>query len=137
MKIILTIALGIVFGSILISSEVFHWYRIQEMFHFDSFHMYGVLGSAIATATVSLLLIKRFKVKSISGKQIDPQPKEKQPIGNIAGGLIFGMGWGLTGACTGPILILVGLKWEIGVILLIGALLGTLLFATVKSKLPR
>ena len=137
MRIAVTVILGFVFGSVLISTEVFHWYRIQEMFHFDSFHMYGVLGSAIGTAALSIWLIKRFKVKSLSGKVIRIEQKKAQPFGNVVGGLLFGIGWGLTGACTAPVLILAGLKWEIGVVLLLGVLLGTLLFASVKSKLPK
>ena len=137
MRILITVVLGFVFGSVLIATEVFHWYRIQEMFHFDSFHMYGVLGSAIGTAAVSVWLIKRFKVKSISGNTIEIKPKKVQPVGNVVGGLLFGIGWGLSGACTAPVLILAGLKWEIGVVLLLGVLLGTILFAGVKSKLPK
>jgi uncharacterized membrane protein YedE/YeeE len=136
MKFLITLSLGFLFGAVLISSQVFHWYRIQEMFHFDSFHMFGVLGSAIATAAISIGLIKRYKLKSIAGNSIKPQAKKRKPFGNILGGLLFGIGWGLTGACTAPIIILLGLKWKIGLLLIAGALCGTLIFAIIKPKLP-
>lgn len=136
MKTLLAISLGFVFGSVLIFSEAFHWYRIQEMFHFESFHMYGLLGSAIVTGTFSMYLFKRFRVKSVSGNKLIIKKKSRKPVGNIVGGVLFGVGWGLTGACTAPLLILVGLNWQIGAIGLFGALLGTLIFASLKSKLP-
>jgi len=137
MKIVLTVILGFVFGAILIQSEVFHWYRIQEMFHFDSFHMYGLLGSAILTGGISVWAIKKVKPKSIYGKVIELKQKERKPTGNIVGGTMFGIGWGLTGACTAPLFILAGWKWEVGVVGVIGALLGTIIFASIKTKLPR
>ena len=137
MRLLLTVGLGFLFGSILIASEAFHWYRIQEMFHFDSFHMFGVLFSAIATAAISLGLIKRFKVRTVHGNKIKVTPKQPKRFGNFIGGLFFGMGWALTGACTAPVLILVGLKWEIGLITLAGVLIGSLFFASINSKLPR
>lgn len=137
MKTLLTIGLGAMFSYVLIASGAFHWYRIQEMFHFDSFHMYGLLSSAILTAGISVWFIKRVGLKSLSGKLIQPEQKERQPVGNIAGGFIFGIGWGLTGACTAPLFILAGLQWQIGLLILAGALVGTLAFGCVKSKLPK
>ena len=137
MKIVLTISLGALFSYVLIASGAFHWYRIQEMFHFDSFHMYGLLSSAILTASISVWIIKRVGLKSISGKLIQPERKERQPVGNIAGGFIFGIGWGLTGACTAPLFILIGLQWQIGLLIFAGAIVGTLAFGLLKSRLPK
>lgn len=137
MKILLSIALGAIFGTVLIASQAFHWYRIQEMFHFQSFHMYGVLGSAIATGALSVWILKKRKVLSIHGKSIQPVKKKILPFGNVLGGTLFGIGWGITGACTAPVFILVGWKWEIGIACILGVLAGTLLFAAIKSKLPK
>lgn len=137
MKFILTVVLGFVFGAILIKAEAFHWYRIQEMFHFDSFHMYGLLGSAILTGALSILAIRKINLKSIDGKEIKLTQKRMNKTGNIIGGLLFGVGWGLTGACTAPLILLSGWKWEIGLIGVFGAFLGTILFACIKSKLPK
>ncbi|MFT6244689.1 MAG: putative membrane protein YedE/YeeE [Salibacteraceae bacterium] len=137
MKALTSLLLGFTFGAILIFSEAFHWYRIQEMFHFESFHMYGLLGSAILTGVISVLILKRFKVKSVYGTELKLVEKEPRRIGNVIGGLIFGMGWSLTGACTAPLIILAGWKWEIGLIGLGGALLGTLAFGLVKNKIPK
>lgn len=137
MKTLVYIILGAYFGTILISSQAFHWNRIHEMFHFESFHMFGLLGSAIATGALGIWIIKRFKLKSISGIPISPKRKRFEPAGNIVGGTLFGLGWGVTGACTAPLFILAGFQWQIGVICLIGALLGTLIFGLVKNKLPK
>jgi uncharacterized membrane protein YedE/YeeE len=93
---------GILFGIILIKSEVISWFRIQEMFHFRSFHMYGTMISAIITGMISIQIIKKLKLKDIEGTRIHIEPK-KFSWGNIIGGLIFGLGWALTGACPGPL----------------------------------
>lgn len=137
MKIITSLFLGAAFGSILIFSEAFHWNRIQEMFRFESFHMFGLLFSAFATGFVSLYIIRKRKIKTISGNEIHLKKKELQLKGNIFGGLLFGAGWAITGACTAPIFILIGFKWQIGVIVLIGAILGVLLFAITKQRSTR
>lgn len=137
MKTLVTILLGAVFGYLLIASEAFHWYRIQEMFHFRSFHMFGLLGSAIATAAIGVWSLKLWKAKSISGKPIEIVRKKVRPFGNIIGGLFFGTSWALTGACTAPLFILIGLHWEIGLSVAFGALAGTILYALLKSYLPR
>ena len=136
MKIIVSILLGALFGAVLIFSEAFHWYRIQEMFHFKSFHMFGLLGTAILTGFVSVQLIKRYRLKSIYGNEIAVKPKPRQRFGNLIGGLFFGAGWALTGACTAPLLILVGYAWQVGAIAIGGALIGVLLFGLLKEKLP-
>jgi uncharacterized membrane protein YedE/YeeE len=136
MKIILTIVLGFLFGNILIAAQAFSWYRIQEMFHFDSFHMYGLLFSAIGTGALSLFILKKFKIRSIQGNELDVKPKPTQFSANIIGGLIFGLGWSISGACSAPLYILVGMHWVIGLVLLSGALVGTFLYGIFKPKLP-
>ncbi len=137
MKIILTIIIGYLFGWILIGTEAFSWYRIQEMFHFQSFHMYGVLSSAIATGVLSLFLIKKFKIKSLDGNSIVLKPKPIQLKSNIIGGLIFGLGWGLSGACSAPVFILAGKEWQVGGVLLLGSLIGVMIYGIFESKLSR
>lgn len=137
MKSVLSIALGMLFAAVLISSQAFHWYRIQEMFHFDSFHMFGLLGSAIFTGAISIWLIKKWKISNYLGEQIQTKKKPIRPFGNSIGGLFFGLGWGITGACTAPGFILVGWHWQIGLILILGVLTGTILYAALKNKLPK
>ncbi|MEY4603931.1 MAG: hypothetical protein RIT43_1223 [Bacteroidota bacterium] len=136
MKIVLTIILGFLFGNVLIASQAYSWFRIQEMFHFDSFHMYGLLFSAIGTAGLSLYFLKKLKVRSIYGNQLDVKPKPTQIAANVIGGLLFGLGWSISGACSAPLYILIGMHWQIGLILLVGALVGTFLYGAFKSKLP-
>jgi uncharacterized membrane protein YedE/YeeE len=136
MRIILSLLLGALFGSVLIFSEAFHWQRIQEMFHFESFHMYGLLFSAIGTGLISLIILKKFRARTVYGNELKLTPKPKQRFGNVLGGLIFGSGWAITGTCTAPVFILIGFKWQIGLIVLAGALLGVLLFGLLKSRLP-
>lgn len=137
MKAILSsMLLGAIFGTILIYADVFNWYRIQEMFHFDSFHMYGVIGSSIGVAGISVWFLKKNRILSHDKNEIKTSRKQIRPFGNTLGGLIFGAGWALTGACTAPIFILVGFKWEIGLIALAGALIGTMIYGIVNTKLP-
>jgi uncharacterized membrane protein YedE/YeeE len=135
-NIVTSIAVGIYFGVILTESQAVSWYRIQEMFYFKSFHMFGLLGSAIATGAISLWIIKRFNIKSIHHNPIEVKDKPLEWKANFGGGILFGLGWGLTGACSAPLFISIGLDWKIGLILLLGALLGTYLFALVKDKIP-
>ena len=137
MKLVINLLLGFCFGSVLIATQAYSWFRIQEMFHFDSFHMYGVLFSAIGTASLSLLIIKKFKIKTISGKEFILTPKKLEWKANIIGGLIFGIGWGLTGACSAPLYILVGMHYKIGISLFLGAMTGVLLYGLVDKKLPK
>lgn len=129
MKFALNLLLGFAFGAVLIGSGAFSWTAIYEMFHFASFHMYGLLFSAILTAALGVFLIRRFQVKSVSGKAIVLQAKAFRPANNLFGGLLFGLGWGISGACSAPIYILVGVKWTVGFVLLGGAIFGTVLYA--------
>lgn len=134
MKLIITIILGFAFGNILLYTEAFSWFRIQEMFHFDSFHMFGVLFSAIGTAALSLIIIKKFKIKSVYGNLIEVQPKKIDWKANIIGGILFGIGWGLTGACSAPLYILIGLHYKIGISLFLGAIIGVVLFGIFDGR---
>jgi uncharacterized membrane protein YedE/YeeE len=127
--------LGILFGIILIKAEVVSWLRIQEMFRLQSFHMFGVIGSAIATGMLSIFLIKKFKIKTIDGDPIVIEPKKFQK-GNIYGGLLFGFGWAMTGACPGPLFALVGNGAFVVIVTLISAILGTKVYGMVRNKLP-
>jgi len=134
--IIITILCGSAFGWTLIESQAISWYRIREMFLFQSFHMYGLLGSAVLTGIISVQVIRRFRVKSIQGNPVVLKPKPLTWKANVLGGLLFGFGWGLTGACSAPLYVFLGFRWEIGLILFIGALAGTFLYGALKSKIP-
>ncbi len=136
-RFILTLVLGFAFGWVLIASQAISWFRIQEMFHFDSFHMFGLLFSAIGTAAIGLAVIKKFKVKSVRGNEIVVTPKPVEWKANALGGLFFGMGWGLSGACSAPLYILIGIHWKIGLALFVGAMAGVYLYAFTEKKLPR
>ena len=131
------LGLGGLFGIILTKSEVISWYRIQEMFRFESFHMYGIIGSAVLVAAVSMALIRSRDVSSLRGERIHVTPKEMGSGKRYGiGGTLFGMGWGLTGACPGPIVALVGNGIWGALIVLAGALLGTWAYAQMRSTLP-
>jgi uncharacterized membrane protein YedE/YeeE len=136
MKFIKFLLVGIVFGIVLTKSEAVSWYRIYEMFHFQSFHMFGIIGVAVVTGVIGIQLIRRRNIKDITGQPIVIADKEKGFTGYIVGGALFGLGWGLVGTCPGPIFILIGAGfWGVGVILL-GALAGTYLYGLLKNKLP-
>lgn len=126
---------GFIFGIILIKAEVVSWFRIQEMFHFQSFHMYGVIMSAIAVGMLSIFIIKKLKIKTINGEPIviEPKPSDK---GNSIGGLIFGFGWALTGACPGPIYALFGSGVLVMIVTLLSAIMGTYVYGVLSKKLP-
>ena len=128
MKNFITITIGFGFGTILLSTQAVSWFRIQQMFQFKSFHMYGVLISAITVASFCILLIKKLNIKSIYGNPIILNKKKLDWKANIIGGLLFGIGWGLTGACSAPIYILVGHHFEIGLPTLFGAITGVYIF---------
>lgn len=135
-KRIVFLIIGTVFGTILTKGEVISWYRIQEMFHFQSFHMYGTIGGAVVVGALSVQLIRRFSIKTIHGESINLNAKPPQYKAHILGGILFGMGWALTGACPAPIYSLVGSGYLPMITVLITAVLGTLLYGAVKDKLP-
>jgi len=136
MKYLKYFLIGIFFGIVLVKSEVIYWFRIQEMFRFDSFHMYGVMATAIAVGASTVLLIRKFNLKSIDGSKINLTPKPFNKKGNILGGLIFGFGWALTGACPGPLYALIGSGFTVITISLISAVLGAFFYEMIKSRLP-
>ena len=126
---------GILFGILLVKSEVISWFRIQEMFRLQSFHMYGVIGSAVVVGMVSVWLIKKFNIKTIYGEPIRFAPK-KFNKGNIYGGLLFGFGWALTGACPGPLYAQIGTGSTVIVVTLLSAIAGTWVYGRFREKLP-
>lgn len=136
MNLIKYLLVGFVFGVVLTKSEAVSWYRIYEMFQFESFHMYGIIMTAIATGLVGTQLIKRNKLKDIKGLPIEILDKEKGTFRYWIGGLFFGLGWAMVGACPGPIFILLGSGFLSVGFILIGALLGTFLYGVIKDKLP-
>ena len=136
MKYLKFLLIGILFGIVLVKSEVISWFRIQEMFRFQAFHMYGIIGTAVVIGAISVLLIKKFNIKAIDGSEIKLSEKPFNKIGNISGGIIFGLGWALTGACPGPLYALVGSGFGVILAALISAALGVLCYGLVKDRLP-
>lgn len=126
---------GILFGIILVKSQVISWFRIQEMFRLQSFHMYGVIGSAVVVGMISVFLIKKLRIKTIDGEPIVLSPK-KFNKGQIFGGLIFGLGWAMTGACPGPLFAQIGTGATVIVVTLLSAIAGTWVYGRIREKLP-
>ena len=136
MKFIKYLIIGIVFGIVLTKSEAVSWYRIYEMFQFQSFHMFGIIMTAIFVGVIGIQIYKRNNVKGFDGTPISVPDKENGFTNYIIGGTIFGLGWGMIGTCPGPIFILIGAGfYGIGIVL-IGALIGTFLYGILKDKLP-
>jgi uncharacterized membrane protein YedE/YeeE len=127
--------LGAIFGIILTKAEVISWFRIQEMFRLQSFHMYGVIGSAVVTGMISIFLIKRFDIRTIYGEKIKLEDK-KFSKGQIYGGLIFGFGWAMTGACPGPMFAQVGMGATVVIITVLSAIAGTWVYGKFRDRLP-
>jgi uncharacterized membrane protein YedE/YeeE len=136
MKAIKYIVVGFIFGIVLTKSEAVSWYRIYEMFQFQSFHMYGIIMVAIGTGIVGLQIIKRKQLNDIKGNPIVISDKEKGSLRYWIGGLLFGLGWALVGSCPGPIFILIGSGFLSMILVLIGALIGTFIYGLLKDKLP-
>lgn len=129
------LVMGILFGILFIKAEVISWFRIQEMFRLQSFHMFGIIGSAIVVAMISIFLIKKFNVKTVYGEEIIFHKKEFNK-GQIYGGLIFGFGWAITGACPGPLFAQIGTGATVIVVTLLSALAGTWVYGYFRDKLP-
>ncbi|MFB9056733.1 DUF6691 family protein [Mariniflexile ostreae] len=127
---------GVVFGIVLVKSEAVSWYRIYEMFRFESFHMYGIIGSAVITGMLLVFISKKFKFKNIEGRYMSVPPKDKGWVRYIVGGTLFGLGWALSGACPGPMYILVGTGAFSILIVIAAALLGTYVYGLIRDKLP-
>ncbi|GEM55453.1 transporter [Flavobacterium branchiophilum] len=136
MKYIKFLLVGFVFGIVLTKSEAVSWYRIYEMFQFQSFHMFGIIGVAVFTGIIGVQWIKKSGVKAIDGEAISIPNKEKGLYRYWIGGGIFGLGWALVGSCPGPIFILLGAGFKAVGFVLLGALLGTFLYGIIKDKLP-
>ncbi|MCF8715656.1 YeeE/YedE family protein [Joostella atrarenae] len=136
MKYLKFIVTGIFFGIVLVKSEAVSWYRIFEMFRFESFHMYGIIGSAVVTGIILIQIIKRKKIRSIEGNPIIIPNKDKSITRYLIGGSLFGLGWALAGACPGPMYILLGTGVFSMIIVIIAAVLGTFVYGMVKDKLP-
>ena len=136
MKLIKFFIVGVVFGIVLTKAEAVSWYRIYEMFMFQSFHMYGIIGTALFTGIVGLQIIKKYKVKDYNGLPINIIEKERGFWRYIIGGSLFGLGWALVGCCPGPIFILLGAGFFPVVLVLLGALLGTFVYGLFKDILP-
>lgn len=136
MKIVKYLLVGIFFGIVLVKSEAVSWYRIFEMFKFQSFHMYGIIGSAVFLGALLLWILKKSGAKNIEGNRIYLPPKDKGVIRYLIGGSIFGFGWALAGACPGPMYILVGTGVFSMLIVIAAAVLGTFVYGVLKQKLP-
>lgn len=136
MKFLKFLLVGIVLGIILVKSEAVSWYRIYEMFRFESFHMYGIIGSAVVTGVILLLITKKLKLKNIEGDVISVPDKEMSYTRYILGGTLFGLGWALSGACPGPMYILVGTGVFTMLIVVLAAVFGTYIYGVLKDKLP-
>lgn len=126
---------GILFGILFVKSEVISWFRIQEMFRFQSFHMYGIIGSAIMVGMLSIYLIKKFNIKTIYGEPIVIADKPFNK-GQIYGGLLFGLGWGITGACPGPLFAQIGIGATVIIVTLLSAIAGTWVYGRFREQLP-
>lgn len=136
MKLFRFFLVGIVFGIVMAKSEAMSWYRIQEMFRFHSFHMFGIIGTAVTLGVLGVALIRKFNVRDYSGRSISFIPKERSMIRYLAGGTIFGLGWDLSGACPGPIVVKIGYGCTTMLVVFVFALLGTFLYGIVRNKLP-
>lgn len=136
MKLIKFLIAGIVFGIVMAKSEAFSWFRIQEMFRFQSFHMYGIIGVAVVLGVIGVALIKKYQIRDSAGNPIQFYPKDKSIWRYLLGGTIFGLGWALSGACPGPMVVNIGYGYLTMIIVFFFAIIGTYLYGIVKDKLP-
>ncbi|MGD1959501.1 MAG: YeeE/YedE family protein [Fulvivirga sp.] len=136
MKFVKFLFVGVVFGITLTKAEIISWYRIYEMFRFQSFHTYGVIGSAVVLGVIVIWFAKKTSLKGMNGDFISMPAKEKGWVRYLVGGTLFGLGWALTGACPGPIYILIGNGFTIFLVVLLSAVIGTFTYGLVRDKLP-
>jgi uncharacterized membrane protein YedE/YeeE len=136
MKLIKYLLVGILFGIVMTKSEAVSWFRIQEMFYFDSFHMYGIIGTAVVLGMLITWLIKKTQLANVSGDKITINPKNFSIPRYLFGGIIFGLGWAMTGACPGPMFTLVGHGFLSMVFVIISAIAGTYLYGLLRDRLP-
>ncbi len=137
MKFIKFLLVGIIFGITLTKAEVISWFRIYEMFRFQSFHMYGVIGSAVIIGIILIQIVKRTRMKNLDGEEITIEEKPKTYYNYIIGGTIFGLGWALTGACPGPLYALLGNGFSVIIVSILSAVLGTYVYGLLKPRLPQ
>lgn len=136
MRYLVYLLIGTFFGFIMTKSEAVSWFRIQEMFRFESFHMYGIIGTAVVTGIIVVALAKRFKWKAFDGQELKLNPKQMSVPRYLFGGIVFGLGWALTGACPGPMFTILGHGvWLIGLVIL-SATFGTYAYGALRDKLP-
>lgn len=136
MKTIIYLLIGTFFGILMYKSEAASWFRIFEMFEFGAFHMYGIIGSALVLGVIGVQIIKKFNLKALGGQEMRLKPKDKSVARYAIGGVLFGLGWALAGACPGPMYVLTGAGYISIMIVILGALLGTFVYGLIKHKLP-
>lgn len=127
--------MGMLFGIVFVKAEIVSWFRIQEMFRFESFHMYGVIGTAVIVGAISVFIIKKYKIKTLDGEEVVLTPKTYNK-GVIIGGLIFGLGWAITGACPGPLFAQIGSGYTVIIVTFLSAVAGTWVYGYFQDKLP-
>jgi uncharacterized membrane protein YedE/YeeE len=136
MKNLIYLLFGILFGVVMTKGEIISWYRIHEMFRFESIHMYGVIGVAVIVGAIGYFIIKKMGNKALTGEEINLRIIPLNMKRHIIAGSIFGLGWALVGSCPGPMFILVGNGYMYFLWVILGATLGTLLYGLVKARLP-
>ncbi len=136
MKLLKFLVLGTLFGIVMAKSEALSWYRIQEMFRFQAFHMYGIIGTAVTLGVIGVFIIKKYNLRDINGNPIVFYPKEKSIWRYLIGGIIFGMGWALSGACPGPMVVNIGYGFVSMIVVFLFAIVGTFTYGLVMKKLP-
>lgn len=135
MKYIKFLIVGVLFGIVFVKAEIISWYRMQEMFRFQSFHMYGVIGSAVVVGMLSLYIIRKLKLKSLDGQNIELEGKQFHK-GFVLGSFLFGIGWALTGACPGPLYAQIGAGYGVVIVTFVSAVLGTFVYGVLRHRLP-
>lgn len=136
MRYITYLVLGIFFGIVMYKSEAASWFRIYEMFQFGSFHMYGIIGSALVLGVIGVQVIKRKNIGTLDGSEMSLKPKNKGIARYLIGGILFGLGWALAGACPGPMFVLAGAGYASILIVIFGAIAGTFLYGVLRKHLP-
>ncbi|MBL7937122.1 MAG: YeeE/YedE family protein [Bacteroidia bacterium] len=136
MKLLKFLLLGTLFGIVMAKSEAFSWFRIQEMFRFQAFHMYGIIGTAVTLGVIGVGLIKKYNLRDVKGNPIQFYPKDKSTMRYLIGGTIFGLGWALSGACPGPMVVNIGYGYIAMIVVFLFAIVGTYLYGAIKDKLP-
>lgn len=136
MKFIKFLLVGVLFGIVMAKSEAFSWYRIQEMFRFQAFHMFGIIGTAVVLGIIGIAFIKKFQIRDVEGNPILFHPKEKSVVRYLIGGTLFGLGWALSGACPGPMVVNIGYGYLSLAVVFLFATVGTLFYGLIKDHLP-